>query len=541
MTSEYPVLKEVIDIVKGFDKQPNPENWDYERCPADKKTSVGRCSMIIKSANKKRANELLVHFKLLKECPATEEFLSQLKDFLYISHCQHHRTDVISSFERWRHLHAKSSISMTGQDPSSFKDNSDDISLYFDAKSISQATSSTTSDPASSESTSPDEDTKFAQVEVVTDGISTMVIASAGINSSDAQDGKREQVLDTGLVTEGISTLAVASASIIPDDANDERPQQMIGLGLVTPRRKKSIQEDCRVINEIYKDLTAKQTKHGIVYVLRHVKHEGLYKIGWTKTTVKDRLNQSGNCCKFNTTTVYESPGEQFPGAAKVEKLVHEMLRFHNVKVSECAYCKKGHNEWFKAPKETVLNHIKVMECFVKLPAYTSENGERWKLSGPAYDIVRRMTNITPAMIHMAMAGIEDLVETKSETVMEVTEIFVSPDPQDLEDREGQRSLDEVDVDDRGEATEKPKKSVGAAAGRFVKESKDKVHRLRAGFNSGKVRNIEEVVDDILHIMYPQELQTGKINPGDRIWAGLSQLEKRLKREIKDFREESKR
>ncbi|KAK6215671.1 hypothetical protein QIS74_08690 [Colletotrichum tabaci] len=521
MTSEYPVLKEVIDIVKGFDKQPNPENWDYERCPAEKTTSVGRCSKTIKSANKERANELLVHFKLLKECPATEEFLSQLEDFLLVSHCHIHEPRVRSSFERWRRLHAKSSISMTGQDPSNIKKNSEDGSLSVDATSISQATSSTTSDPASSESTSPDEDKNFAQVEVVTDGISTMIIASAGINPSDAQDGKREQVLDTGLGTEGISTLAIASASIIPDDANDERPQQMIGLGLVTPRRKKSIQEDCRVLNEIYKDLTAKQTQLGVVYVLRHVKHEGLYKIGWTKTTVKDRLNQSGNCCKFNAATVYESPGEQFAGAAKVEKLVHEMLRFHNVKVSECAYCKKGHNEWFKAPKEMVLNHVKVMECFVKLPAYTSENGERWKLSGPAYDIVRRMTNITPAMIQMAIAGIEDLVETKSETVTEVTEIFVSPDPQDLEDTESQRPSDEVDVDDRGEATEKPKKSVG--------------------LNSGKVRNIEEVVDDILHIMYPQEVQTGKINPGNRIWAGLSQLEKRLKREIKDFREESKR
>ncbi|TQN68609.1 hypothetical protein CSHISOI_06852, partial [Colletotrichum shisoi] len=285
-----------------------------------------------------------------------------------------------------------------------------------------------------------------------------------------------------------------------------------------------------------------------IVYVLKYVKHEGLYKIGWTKTTVEDRLKQSGNCCKFNTTTVYESPGGQFVGAAKVEKLVHEMLRFHNVKVSECAYCAKGHREWFKAPKEMVLNHIKVMECFVKLPAYTSENGECWKLSGPAYDIVRRMTNITPAMIQMAMAGMEDLVQTKSETVTEVTEIFVSPDPRDLEDAGGQRPSDEADVDDRGETVGEPRRSAGAKAGRFVKralqevgEAKDKVHRLRSSCGNGEVRNIEEVVDDIFHIMYPQEAQTGKFNAGDRIRAGFSQLEKKLKREMKDFREESKR
>ncbi|WQF86946.1 hypothetical protein CDEST_11960 [Colletotrichum destructivum] len=515
-TSEYPVLKEVIAIVEAFDKQPNPENWDYERCPADKTTSVGRCSMPIKSANQKRANELLVHFKLLKECPATEEFVSQLKDFLLVSHCHIHERRVTSSFERWRHLHATSSISMTAQSPSKIENNSDDSSLSVDATSMSQATSSTISDPASSESTSPVEDKNFVQVEVVTDGISTLAIASAGINPSDAHDGKREQVLDTGLATEGISTLAIASASIIPDDANDERPQQMTGLGLVTPRRKKSIQDDCRVLNEIYKDLTAKQKELGVVYVLNHVKHDGLYKIGWTEKTVKERLKQSGNCCKFNTTTVYESPGERFLGAAKVEKLVHEMLRFHNVKVSECAYCAKGHREWFKAPKEMILNHIKVMECFVKLPAYTSENGERWKLSGPAYDIVRRITNITPAMIQMAMAGIEDLVQTKSETVTEVTKISVSPDPQDLEDTEGQRPSDEVDFDDREEIVGEPKESAGAKAGRFVEramqgveEAKDKVHRLRASRKSGEVRNIEEVVDDIFHIMYPQETQTG--------------------------------
>ncbi|TKW51575.1 hypothetical protein CTA1_10128 [Colletotrichum tanaceti] len=72
--SEYPVLNEVISIVEPFDKPSNPETWDYVRCPSQNKRPIARCRNQINPLNQQRTKELLAHFKLLKECPATEEF-----------------------------------------------------------------------------------------------------------------------------------------------------------------------------------------------------------------------------------------------------------------------------------------------------------------------------------------------------------------------------------------------------------------------------------------------------------------------------------
>ncbi|RYO94250.1 hypothetical protein DL763_004136 [Monosporascus cannonballus] len=273
--------------------------------------------------------------------------------------------------------------------------------------------------------------------------------------------------------------------------------ERIFDPGLASLQRKGSLRNHAPVFSEIHKPLTSAQKEYGIVYVLGHKIEKGLFKIGWTRVTAEERLNQAGNCYGFNAEILHETRGGPFFAESKAEKFAQTVLRHHNLTIVECERCGGGHREWFRAPKEMVVETVEIMETFVRLPAYESKDGQTWRLSDAAYEMIRTMCDFSTVRLSSPIATIERhpineppggvSTQLKPEAVAHVAETAFPARSQDSDEgMEGYNPSATTAAVNAGKGTKGAARSVGADAARRAKgalrkaaELKDRVSQFR--------------------------------------------------------------
>ncbi|RYP46795.1 hypothetical protein DL768_007037 [Monosporascus sp. mg162] len=481
MTSEHPVFKELITILRHIDICSNPEDWEFEKCRASAKRTKSRCKNSPK--NRKEAEGLCSHFRVMKECPETDEFFGQLEEFLTASHCYIHGLKAVKSFEEWKKIRAKAVPSSTDRPPTISDDDHDGTPRSFHATATTQPMNPVVGKVKRPEVTSETNHKAYVHVETITHGISTMAITTVG----------QINVIDN----HGNAKVTTA--------------ERIFGLGLTSLQRKESLRNHAPVFSEIHRPLTSVQKIYGIVYVLEHKFKRGLFKIGWTRTTAEKRLKQAGNCSGSNAEIIHQTRGGPFFAASKAEKLAQTVLRHHNLTITECEQCGGGHREWFRAPREMVVETVEIMETFVRLPAYESKDDQTWKLSDVAYEAIRTMCEFSTSRLRSAIT-IERpstdespgalSAQLKPEAVAHVVETAIPPRPQDSdESMDGKKLSATIEAVDSGKGANGAKRFLGAGAARILK---------------GVVRKVEGVGDHMGQILNRSREGTPELEGDDK-------------------------
>ncbi|KAF4945342.1 hypothetical protein FGADI_12034 [Fusarium gaditjirri] len=99
-------------------------------------------------------------------------------------------------------------------------------------------------------------------------------------------------------------------------------------------------------------DIVETIAREGKVYVLEHKEEKEMFKIRWNATTVNTSLSRPNNC-----------------------------------------YSISWHNDWFEGREEAIVGKVKVMEGFLRRPAYELE--ENGKFSDEGRAMVKNMCNVT--------------------------------------------------------------------------------------------------------------------------------------------------
>ncbi|KAK2595517.1 hypothetical protein QQS21_006745 [Conoideocrella luteorostrata] len=162
-----------------------------------------------------------------------------------------------------------------------------------------------------------------------------------------------------------------------------------IDIGVTSPRRAGSLRDPHKIFKTIYDHPSETKMAAGFVYVLEHLRDPTLFKIGRTKTSAEQRLRQSNNCCGKNSEIIHQS-ANKIPGAYQAECIAHAILQHHRLDVKDCPQCGRSHSEWFRAPREKVLEAVLFTEKFMLQPAYSMNEKGEWSLSQEAYKIVKQ-------------------------------------------------------------------------------------------------------------------------------------------------------
>ncbi|KAH7266273.1 hypothetical protein B0J15DRAFT_242917 [Fusarium solani] len=453
------------DLASIIDFLPSLENPDLTRCRGENQKRV-KCSNPILAAKRLRAPPLWADLANREYFPDNEDFYYKLKTLLECIHCNCHVGDAFERYRSWKmersldaaSFSSESSVPGTPEQRSSIEFPSDtDITPFSSpltmddtpktpkSSSSDAAESFIQSTPTRSTTTSlrfPKETERLGTVEVVSKRISTMTITadtekstcntsgtvvenfSAMAISSRELPQKSQEPATEQVAVEHVSTVAIAVSEETSTTKTGEKEAtqdvRVVGLGLIsTLQRKGSLRDDSPVIRELHKHLTPQQLEEGIVYVLEHTGTPGLFKVGWTRTSVYERLGQPGNCYGKHTKVLHETSSGRFAGASKAERLVQVILRHQNIEVVECEQCGGGHKEWFRSSKDEVLRTVKLMEDFVQLPAYERCEGEM-KLSREANAFVKAMCNFSTARLESIMARPENSVKETVESTSSV-------------------------------------------------------------------------------------------------------------------------
>lgn len=453
------------DLASIIDFLPSLENPDLSCCRGENKKRA-KCSNPIAAAKRPKAISLWTDLANREYFPDNEDFYYKLETLLECIHCGYH---VGAAFERYRSWKMERSLdtasfssessvpgtpeqcvsaefpSDTDITPFSSPLTVDDTPKTPKSSSSDAAESFIQSTPTRSTTASlrfPEEHERLDIVEVVSKRISAITItadtekstcntsktvvenfSTIATSSRELPQKSQNPVIEEAAVGH-VSTVAIAAseetstANVGEKEATQD--VRVVGLGLIsTLQRKGSLRDDSPVIRELYKHLTPQQLEEGIVYVLEHTGTPGLFKIGWTRTSVSGRLGQPGNCYGKDTKVLYETSSGCFAGASKAERLVQVILRHQNTEVVECEQCGGGHKEWFKSSKDEVLRTVKLMEDFVQLPAYEMCEGEM-KLSREANAFVKAMCSFSTARLESLMARPENSVKDTIESASSV-------------------------------------------------------------------------------------------------------------------------
>ncbi|RYP15957.1 hypothetical protein DL765_005397 [Monosporascus sp. GIB2] len=553
-TSEHPVFKELITILGAIDICPNPEAWEFKTCPARVKSTGKPCKFDPKRP--REAEGLCSHFRAMEECPETHEFFDQLGEFLTASHCGQHGRGAVKSFEKWKKIRVTTVPSSADRPPTISDDDHDGTPTSLHPATTTQPMDPVLGKAKRSELTSETNRKAYAHVETVTHGISTMAITAAG------------------------------QINVIDNHGKDKvaTPERIMGLGLASLQRKGSLRNHAPVFSEIYKPLTLEEKKYGVVYVLGHEIEKGLFKIGWTRTTAKERLNQPGNCYGFNAEILHETRGGRFFAASRAEKLAQTVLRHHNLTITECERCGGGHREWFRASREMVVETVEIMETFVRLPAYESKDGQTWKLSDAAYEMIRTMCEFSTVRLRSAITTIERhpigeapgglSTQLKSEAVAHVAETASPPRSQDSDEgMEGKHPSATIAAVNADKGAKGAARSVGADAARRAKgmvrtvagvkdlvsqkwnrsregtpelDGDDKTENLGTGNKGGSgTGDVMDAVMGVFLSLFPEDIKTQKSNMNSpeprRGVSWIKTMKHEFKAVITDFKVEWKR
>ncbi|KAK1570256.1 uncharacterized protein LY79DRAFT_594438 [Colletotrichum navitas] len=238
--------------------------------------------------------------------------------------------------------------------------------------------------------------------------------------------------------TDTVSTKTIASNS--PDTTNNFGKDTIATFEIILGHNQETIQRNelkenhASLLLELQHSPTSAETERGIVYVQEHELGNGLFKIGcWIEDTAR-------------------TPGGPFLAASKVKNLSLIALHPQNLEVTECHRCGRGYEEWISAPVEKVLETVKTLENFVKLPAYESKDGQNWELSSTADKIIRAMDLFSLERLKNSMDSTEGdstdntvasfATRLSQETVTYIAETAASPTLLNTEEEvEGRRTL----------------------------------------------------------------------------------------------------
>ncbi|KAK2044702.1 hypothetical protein LZ31DRAFT_541718 [Colletotrichum somersetense] len=189
-------------------------------------------------------------------------------------------------------------------------------------------------------------------------------------------------------------TIAVNSPGTNNNLRKDTVPatEKIIGHNQEIIQRNELKKAHASVLLEMQTPPTPAEAQRGIVYVQEHELGNGLFKIGWMEDTARVSIMHCESCSLPNSRVIYETPSGPFLAASKAKSLSQTALHPQTLGNRECHHCGRGCEEWVSAPVETVLEAVKTMEAFVKLPAYESKDGENWKLSSAADKMIRTMS-----------------------------------------------------------------------------------------------------------------------------------------------------
>jgi hypothetical protein len=395
--NDSPVLAALALMQCEHDYEPDPTIGDFSHCRGRTKKGE-QCKRQVVDENRLCAERLLVYFRGLKELPDDDDFYDDVKQFIKATHCssrrtgkrKYHTSRVISAFSRWKQTRSSQNAIC----------------------SQAQETSSPLVAPRDQPLQSIEDDDLFG--DDTTTATETLEEESSSVVSSSSSRRTSISLPPSSSPTTGedmdhhrplsISRNPLATRTSTAD--SDSTPlQETLSLGVTQLRRAGTLRDDSPIITKIYRHLTKEEAKLGRVYLLKHRKIDGLFKVGWTGRTAEKRNDDADNCYGIDVDIIYESPGDAFQGAARVEALAHTVLRHQNLLVKRCVRCGKGHREWYKAQEqETILKTIRVWEEFVRMPAYEYDSqGKCWKLSPRADSAAKTLCSFSAEKLHLAI------------------------------------------------------------------------------------------------------------------------------------------
>lgn len=387
----HPVFKELDRIAQPLDYPTKPDEGAFTKCRARLAPGLRRrCEQKIAKENQLRAKKLVESFRILDICSSTESFYQEVCEFLSIIHCTDHAKISLSIFEIWKANRSSilSPIALT----STVSDNAHLVSSYNTQLSrVGQIETNTKTAP---------------QQSLAAIGLIQHISKTSGIGASvNVQNNVEPPTVEISTRLESLSLSTTHKNSLC--NAEDESPrtatvsstasrhggEHVIGLGYIIPtlpKRNGSVRDQSAIFTEWHKELGKLDQKSGVLYILKHEKTKGIFKVGWSRNSAVARLQQSRNCYRKDTTIIYETESGKFFAAKKAESLVQIVLQRYNYQLEDCDQCSKGHTEWYKISENMVLQTVKTIEQFVQEQAY-EERGGVWKLSEDAFRVIGQM------------------------------------------------------------------------------------------------------------------------------------------------------
>ncbi|KAJ4265666.1 hypothetical protein NW762_004960 [Fusarium torreyae] len=548
---EHPVLKELKTLVFYF---PSLNEPDFKKCCGQKKLQARQCLKDVKQDKRLQAEKLWDSFKDIKELPNDDEFYSDVQHFLSLIHCSSHHRGVQTRFNDWKQLRVANNLEQTRIIDFSYASSEASLPGTPEQSSIFDSPIERDVTPFSSPLTecdtprtpckSPSSDTYYfiedtpskiiyrspvsieteeepAIAEINTKDVSILTINPTSTAFDEPSNTEKCDVVER--ITErcaissqessnktpivAVKEVVEQASTVIVEDTIAQKKSPFLsrgpikqqgayvaGIGYGFPKRKGSLRDDSSVVREFYKYLTPSQLEEGRVYVLQHNEHDDIFKIGFTKSTASQRSSQPGNCYSENTRAIYQSDAP-FVGAMKAERLAQASLHDRNMYITKCDKCGHGHREWFRSTKETILETVKLMEGFIRLPAYELQDG-KMKLSAVANEMVKTMCNFSTKKLGIIMASYQEsnmieydsekpigtkLMSTTQTTVCEVT--AEAPD-QSVEVKEPSTQLSVPPSTDSKESSP----SMGTKVGRVFKGARKSFGHIKDKIQPGRSR-----------------------------------------------------
>ncbi|KAF4983311.1 hypothetical protein FZEAL_1249 [Fusarium zealandicum] len=487
--STPPVLEELRTFIVYF---PSLDEPSFSTCRGYVDKEKRQCLMPAGPERQRQAKILWGKFTDMAECPDDDSFYENIEELLKLIHCRHHHPTSQSRFKEWQSVRSLetfssspgSSAPVTPEPRSSVEFPSETDMTPFSspitadetlmtpmkspgsvvAESIFQETPtkiknedgklpkeepspdasddtasiSTTSISARSEPLM--QDSRSETREAVADVVSAKTIPTGSEcpEKEPPSESKEDVVVETASITTVTETIE-SKPAMTEGDPLSQADVKHLSDGLDTLQRKGSLRDGSSIVRELYKYLTPEQHTEGVVYIVEHAEDDARFAVGWTSTSAQEILNKPDNCYGADSKIIHETSQGSFQGASKAQKLAQVILRQHNTRVRECTKCTGGHTEWLQVPKETVCNTVRLMEDFIRLPAYELQDGEM-KLSPAAHVMVKTMCNFSTGMLETLLSGVgERSAESEmleSSTTTQVEEHIVTNIEEPLESTE---------------------------------------------------------------------------------------------------------
>ncbi|KAL6815657.1 hypothetical protein GGI42DRAFT_312064 [Trichoderma sp. SZMC 28013] len=370
---EHRVFEELVSMLEGIIPFPNANKLSSLICRGFKKGTTDRCGNLASTASERKGRaDLLSEFPPMAKCVDTNSHYDTMEILITLMYCRYHRDAAGDAFNGWK-TQRKIPISPP-------------------------MTSSGSATPQTSSSESlPD--------------LSRMNLSSA----VPASPGHDVPALDS--ITEKIKGLNIENATQNPQveagrccsDEDEMQIKLLESLGVAHLPDKGEDHIKAKIYDAIRKPLDAKVMSGGILYVLKHAKVPGIFKIGFTKTSAALRLKQSKNCYKFETSTVHETEGGRFFGARQAEKIAHAILQHKRILFYRCPQCEGYHKEWFLVSEKEAVDVVKLAERWLKMPAYALHQQEgQYKLTPKGDAIFRLMFPFSISDMNALMNNVDN-------------------------------------------------------------------------------------------------------------------------------------